>query len=70
MRNPVLIGATVMGAVLLRPCQFPSNGPQRAICPCPRTRRTLWSEGQQRPEAWLAFIEGIHGGRSDAARLA
>jgi hypothetical protein len=30
----------------------------------------LWSEGQQRPEAWLAFIEGIPGGRSDAARLA
>jgi len=29
-----------------------------------------WSEGQQRPEAWLAFIEGIHGGPSDAARLA
>jgi hypothetical protein len=29
-----------------------------------------WSEGQQRPEAWLAFIEGIHDRRSDAARLA
>ena len=70
MRNPVLIGATVMGAVLLTTLPVSVKWSAENNLSLSQDKAYAVVGSQQRPEAWLAFIEGIHGGRSDAARLA
>jgi hypothetical protein len=39
MRKLLMIVATVVGAVTLRPLPFSSNGRQRRICLCRKTKR-------------------------------